>query len=214
MNVKSIRLSSFPLCAGVISLSLLLNMLSAAPASAKEKLAKTTTDLTASANPVACGQTVTYTATVTSANIARGVPTGKVRFKHGKYVFATVSLNASGHASFSTDRFSTAGFPRKILAVYDGDADFKGSLSSVLIQKVNPPIQKASMSRPQVQADKSVKVPLSGSPDQSYVLQASTDMIHWTAVSTNTTDATGLLSFLDSDAKNYPARFYRSIVQQ
>ncbi|MGA2243210.1 MAG: hypothetical protein ABSH11_14390, partial [Verrucomicrobiota bacterium] len=62
-----------------------------------------------------------------------------------------------------------------------------------------------------VQPDGNPTVTLSGSPDQTYVLQASFDMHNWTAISTNLTDANGLFTFVDSDAKNYPSRFYRGV---
>ena len=52
-------------------------------------------------------------------------------------------------------------------------------------------------------------ITLSGSPDQSYVLEASCDMHNWTAISTNLTDANGLFTFVDSDATSFPSRFYR-----
>ena len=42
----------------------------------------------------------------------------------------------------------------------------------------------------------------------------STDMVHWTAVSTNSTDANGLCTFTDLDAKNYPSRFYKVVAAQ
>jgi hypothetical protein len=52
-------------------------------------------------------------------------------------------------------------------------------------------------------------ITLSGSPDQTYVIEASFDMHNWTAISTNLTDANGLFTFVDSDATSYPSRFYR-----
>ena len=52
-------------------------------------------------------------------------------------------------------------------------------------------------------------ITLSGSPDQTYVLEASCDMHNWTAISTNLTDANGLFTFVDSDATSFPSRFYR-----
>ncbi|MGD0206729.1 MAG: hypothetical protein ABSC89_03880 [Verrucomicrobiota bacterium] len=52
-------------------------------------------------------------------------------------------------------------------------------------------------------------ITLSGSPDQNYVIEASFDMHNWTAISTNKTDSNGLFMFVDSDATNYPSRFYR-----
>jgi hypothetical protein len=52
-------------------------------------------------------------------------------------------------------------------------------------------------------------ITLSGSLDQTYVIEASFDMHNWTAISTNLTDANGLFTFVDSDATSYPSRFYR-----
>jgi hypothetical protein len=54
-------------------------------------------------------------------------------------------------------------------------------------------------------------ITLFGVPDQIYVLQASPDMYGWTSISTNTTDAAGLFTFVDSDAQNYTQRYYRGV---
>jgi hypothetical protein len=54
-------------------------------------------------------------------------------------------------------------------------------------------------------------ITLSGVPDQNYVLQASFDMHSWTSLSTNLTDANGLFTYVDSDAKDYPNRYYRGV---
>jgi hypothetical protein len=63
-------------------------------------------------------------------------------------------------------------------------------------------------------SDGCVKASVTGTSGQTYVLQASTDMIHWTAISTNAADANRLLLFSDPDATNYPSRFYRSATLQ
>jgi hypothetical protein len=52
-------------------------------------------------------------------------------------------------------------------------------------------------------------ITLSGSPDQTYVLEASSDMHNWTAISTNLTDANGLFTFVDTHATSNQSRFYR-----
>ena len=54
-------------------------------------------------------------------------------------------------------------------------------------------------------------ITLSGSTNQVYVLQASSDMHSWSSISTNTTDANGLFTFVDTDAQNYPQRYYRGV---
>ena len=65
-----------------------------------------------------------------------------------------------------------------------------------------------------LQPDGSPVITLSGSTNQNYVLQASFDMHNWTSISTNLTDATGLFTFVDSDAQNYPQRYYRGVAPQ
>ncbi len=64
------------------------------------------------------------------------------------------------------------------------------------------------------QPDGSMAITLLGSTNQTYLLQASADMKNWTFISTNLTDANGLFTQVDPDAKNYPSRFYRSVVPQ
>jgi hypothetical protein len=62
-----------------------------------------------------------------------------------------------------------------------------------------------------LQPDGSPAITLSGNTNQTYVLQASFDLHNWTSLSTNLTDANGLFTFVDSDAKNYPSRYYRGV---
>ena len=52
-------------------------------------------------------------------------------------------------------------------------------------------------------------ITLSGSTNQTYVLEASFDLHNWTSISTNMTDSNGLFTFVDTDATSYPSRFYR-----
>jgi choice-of-anchor B domain-containing protein len=60
----------------------------------------TTTTLSASPNPSTFGQSVTFTATVTSGG---GVPAGTVTFTEGATVWASgVTVDGAGHAAFST----------------------------------------------------------------------------------------------------------------
>jgi len=90
----------------------------------------TSTALVSSLNPSNFGDSVTFTATVSSSS---GTPTGKVTFKNGIKTLATVAL-VSGVASFSTSTL-TAGTPT-ITATYGGSTKFAVSSGSVL-QTVN-----------------------------------------------------------------------------
>ncbi len=95
-------------------------------------LAASATALVSSANPSTFGQSVTFTATVTSAS---GTPTGTVTFSDGGITFGTSALNASGVATFSTTAMQVAS--HSIAASYSGNAAFAASASSTLGQTVN-----------------------------------------------------------------------------
>ena len=89
--------------------------------------ASTSTAVSSSLNPSLLGQSVTFTATVTSAG---GTPTGTIQFKDGVNNLGTpVTLNGSGQATFTTSSL-TAG-THTITAVYSGDSLFGGSTGTL-----------------------------------------------------------------------------------
>jgi alpha-tubulin suppressor-like RCC1 family protein len=93
----------------------------------------TTTVLAAS--PAAAstfGQSVTLTATVTSA---AGIPSGSVTFKDGSAVLGTGALGAGGVATFSTAALT--GGTHSITASYAGAGNFLASASAGLAYTVN-----------------------------------------------------------------------------
>jgi hypothetical protein len=48
---------------------------------------------------------------------------------------------------------------------------------------------------------------LTGAANTQYIVQASTDLVHWVALQTNT----GSFQFVDSNASQYSHRFYRTV---
>ncbi len=54
------------------------------------------------------------------------------------------------------------------------------------------------------------QVQLSGAINQNYILQASTDLVQWIPIATNTPSASPFY-LTDPDASNFPSRFYRAI---
>jgi len=90
----------------------------------------TTTTLTASPNPSAQDQTVTFAATVAPAG-----PTGQVSFHDGSSVIGFAALNAGGVATLSLG--SLSGGNHSIVAAYLGDGDFAGSTSQTLTYAVD-----------------------------------------------------------------------------
>jgi hypothetical protein len=91
----------------------------------------TTTSLSASANPAAFGQTVTFSATVSGT----GTATGTVKFMDGAATLGTVSLNASGAATFMDPGLAVGS--HSVTAGYSGDAKDLASASTALSETVN-----------------------------------------------------------------------------
>ncbi len=99
----------------------------------------TSTTLTSSANPVFIGQTVTFTAMVTSQSA--GTPAGNVTFKLGS---ETVTSALSGGVATFTTTFGSSGI-KLIQAFYRGDGDFLGSVSPVLQEVVVKDVSATSI---------------------------------------------------------------------
>jgi len=93
--------------------------------------AVTSTTITSSLNPSKVGQTVTFTAKVTSPTT---VPTGTVTFMDGTTGLATVNL-AGAKASYSTTTLGAGS--HSITAVYNGTSNILGSTPPILVQIVN-----------------------------------------------------------------------------
>lgn len=86
-----------------------------------------------SSDPVAgYGTTVTWVATVTGA--ALEVPTGTVTFFDNDAAIGTVSLDASGQASFSATALTVGA--HAITASYDGDGTYQSSLADSFTQTI------------------------------------------------------------------------------
>jgi hypothetical protein len=89
--------------------------------------ASTSTALVASASQGTFGQSVTFTATVTGGAVT---PTGTVMFEDGSTVLATVGLNASGVATYTSSALAVGG--HSVVAVYSGSDSYTSSSSSKL----------------------------------------------------------------------------------
>ncbi len=90
-------------------------------------VASTTTVVTSSLNPSNYGNSVTFTANVTSGS---GTPTGTVQFtNNGSNLGSAVALNGSGIAQYSTSAL-TAG-THTITGVYSGDSNYATSTGTL-----------------------------------------------------------------------------------
>jgi predicted metal-dependent phosphoesterase TrpH len=107
-------------------------------------LAATQTILTSSLNPSALGQTVTFTATVTSSPTS--AVTGTVTFKDGSATLGTGSVSG-GVATYASAALTVG--THTITAAYSGDTNHAPSTSPGRSQTVNPaPTQTALASSP------------------------------------------------------------------
>jgi uncharacterized delta-60 repeat protein/CSLREA domain-containing protein len=89
--------------------------------------AATATAVNASANPSGAGQSVTFSATVTSL---AGTPTGTVQFKvDGTNAGAPSALNAGGVATFTTSGLAAGA--HAVTAEYGGDSNFNPSAGTL-----------------------------------------------------------------------------------
>jgi len=88
------------------------------------------TTLTTTATSINAGQSITFTAIVTSTS---GTPTGTVSFLDGSNNLSTQTLSA-GSASFTTSTLNTG--THSITAVYSGNNSISGSISSATLVTV------------------------------------------------------------------------------
>jgi len=91
----------------------------------------TTTALTSDANPANLGDSVTFTATVSSGS---GTPAGDVTFFDGASPLGTATLDGSGVATFSTSALAAGSHP--VTATYAASAIHASSSSTELTQTI------------------------------------------------------------------------------
>ena len=87
-----------------------------------------------SGSPAARGTTVTFTATVTAVAPGSGVPSGTVRFMVDGVLRATVAINASGVATWSTTTLTVG--RHTVSVAYAGDTRFVGTTSQTITQRI------------------------------------------------------------------------------
>jgi predicted outer membrane repeat protein len=95
----------------------------------------TTTRLATAPNPSAVGETILFTATVSSTGAAI-IPTGVVTFAIGGSVLGVVTCDATGVATASTGSLVTG--THTVTARYGGDVGFTPSAAAPLVQQVQP----------------------------------------------------------------------------
>lgn len=95
----------------------------------------TVTTVTSSADPAAEGKPVTFTAKVSAAAPASGIPVGPVTFHDKNTVLATKSLDSTGTATLTISTLSRGA--HQITASYGGNTDYSASTSAALVENIN-----------------------------------------------------------------------------
>jgi hypothetical protein len=141
------------------------------------------------------GSQYMYGVSIPSINGADAQP-GLVSFDLGSFVAGGTNADGSIHQISVTMVGSGGDFPVNF--------NFSGNVPNPLPVNIPDASTISIAATPDGPA-----ITLSGSPDQTYVIEASSDMHNWTSISTNKTDSNGLFTFVDSDATSNPSRFYR-----
>jgi hypothetical protein len=102
--------------------------------------AASSTAISTSLNPSTLGQSVTFTATVTSGV---GTPAGTVTFRDGTTDLGSGMLNAGSQATFTSSALAVGA--HSLTAVYSGNTSYFASTSSSLTQTVNQAASSTSL---------------------------------------------------------------------
>ena len=105
-------------------------------------LITTKTVLTASANPIVSGQSVTLSAVVSAVAPGTGTPAGTVTFNDGATVLGTATLSA-GTASLSVNTLMAGS--HSLTAAYTANGNFAASTSAAAPETVNPAATTTSL---------------------------------------------------------------------
>ena len=105
-----------------------------APVTFEISAVSATVALTSTAGSAVYGQSVTLTATVTSADASAGPPTGTVTFLDGNTTLGVVPLDASGQATLTVSSLDLGG--HSITATYSGENGSVGGQSVAVPQSV------------------------------------------------------------------------------
>jgi hypothetical protein len=110
--------------------------------------ATTHTSVTSSGTTTVFGQNVTFTVSVGVFATESSTPTGTVTFRDGSNILGTSTLDSSDQATFAASGLSVG--THVITVTYDGDANFRASLSPVLSQTVISAQQEVALTVNQV----------------------------------------------------------------
>ncbi len=176
--------------------------------------------LTSGQNPALTNQNITFVAKVSPLVASVAPLTGQVQFKsNGTNNLGTPVAVTNGTINLTVVAVALANNTNGSVLVTAEYSDPAGNFSSStnslnqsIVAVTPPPPAIGKMSLAPISLNGSVQATLLGTPGQTFVLQVSTDMVHWSSVSTNVADASGAVSIIESNAMQFPSRFYRGMM--
>jgi hypothetical protein len=172
---------------------------------------------------IMAGASATYTVTVTRTNNGNldvflsvsGLPAGAtptfspgtVHFTGPGPVQETSTLTISTLASVPNGVY-----PFTLVGTDGSSFNYKTAQGTLVVGDGMTAMSIVSCS---MQGDSGFTLTCAGGPNEKCLIQATTDLSSpnsWITIGTNTSGADGRFSFIDADAKNYPARFYRTMM--
>ena len=109
----------------------------------------------------------------------------------------------SGSTLYTGPFLLTSNAPVQAIAIKSGAVNSGIASASFLVQHIITFTSTGFLS------NRWFQLGILGAPGSNYVLQATTNFVNWTPLVTNRA-TTNLLEFIDSDASNFPYRFYRT----
>ena len=125
--------------------------------------------------------------------------------------FGSIAPNTSAFATITVNAPSVGTYTNTASVAAD-QSDLNQSNNSTLTSTVVAAFVPPSLGGSTFHNDGSFTLTLTGQPNQTYVIDASTDFLNWSPVSTNTASAGGKFQFTDSNVGSYTQRFFRARV--
>jgi phosphotransferase system IIA component len=176
--------------------------------------ASTAAQITTTLNPALTNQNVTFGATVSPMVATVLPPVGVIQFKSNGTNKLGNAISVAGGAANTTVLAASLGQNNAVITAEYSDpaGNFSPSTNSLTqsIIAVVTPVPPSKLALAPALVNGNVNAQIAGVAGQTYIIQASADLIHWLSISTNIADTNGIVSLIDSNSAAYPSRFYRA----
>ncbi len=133
---RLVRAKVIILAVSFLSIAVGVPSLATAEQPQPDSLTQSVTGLSMAPNPAQVGQTVTFTVKVNGATGLGTIPTGTVTIEANTEQLATVTLDATGTATYSTSSLALGAY--SVVASYSGDSNYLPSTSAAMTLNIVP----------------------------------------------------------------------------